>query len=301
MAFLSLSQVEVAVNENKHSKGQTLFHFGGTGTPLHLAIANGFPAQTYQTMLHPLLSSYEAFSWLPRALWRPTPPPASAPTWKSMTDDLLAALAQQGCSDLVGVGHSMGGVVTLIAAVTQPHLFRGIVLLDPVFLPPSLLWSMRIARFFGKKQVVPLSRMALKRRKSFASREEALLYWQSRPLFANWPKQVLTHYVEGMLVPDESGEGFRLAWAPEWEAHYYETIDVHIWRYVRKVPASLPVLLVRGSQTDTLLPAAVVRLRRILPHLDFVQVEGHGHLFPQSAPEVTGQIIQNWLQTKEFS
>lgn len=45
-------------------------------------------------------------------------------------DDLLEILASLGVPELVYVGHSIGGVIGLLASIRQPRLFRRIVLLN---------------------------------------------------------------------------------------------------------------------------------------------------------------------------
>jgi pimeloyl-ACP methyl ester carboxylesterase len=68
------------------------------------------------------------------------------------------------------------------------------------------------------------------------------------------------------------------------------------WQAVpRLAQTGLPVLLVRGETSNTLLPPAVARLHRDLPNMTYAEIPGHGHLFPQSAPDAARQIISGWL------
>lgn len=39
-----------------------LYHLGGQGTPLHLAVANGFPPAVYQPLLTPFTEMYRVVS-----------------------------------------------------------------------------------------------------------------------------------------------------------------------------------------------------------------------------------------------
>ena len=58
---------------------------------------------------------------------------------------------------------------------------------------------------------------------------------------------------------------------------------------------TLPLLVIRGGESDTFIPEAAEMLRDLLPNATYAEVPGHGHLFPQSAPEETGRIIGDWL------
>jgi pimeloyl-ACP methyl ester carboxylesterase len=276
-----------------------VYHYGGEPNKpvLHLALANGFPPQTYVPLLQPFSASYRVLSFLPRPLWENPPPPASLVSWQGMADDLLAALDAHGIREpIVGVGHSMGGVATMLAALQSPERFRGIVLLDPTIFPPRYLWLMAVMRAVGLNARFPLVNKALKRRAQFASPEEAFTYWRGKALFTDWLDDTLRLYVEGLLTP-AAGGGYRLRWSPAWEARYYATIYTQTWSKIGQLNGLMPVLTIRGDQTNTFLAPAPQLMRQRLPKMTFAEIGGHGHLFPQSAPDQTRELMQNWLST----
>lgn len=63
----------------------------------------------------------------------------SVPVWNATrhaslqgyADDLLALLDEAGFEQVVGVGHSVGSIITLLAALAQPQRFSRLVLLAP--------------------------------------------------------------------------------------------------------------------------------------------------------------------------
>jgi pimeloyl-ACP methyl ester carboxylesterase len=97
--------------------------WGGTGPVLHLAHANGFPPGSYRKLIEFLKPRYHVFTLRSRCLV-PGTSPLGMRTWDEMADELAHALRAQGLEGVVGVGHSMGGVATLLAAVKDPGLFR---------------------------------------------------------------------------------------------------------------------------------------------------------------------------------
>ena len=113
--------------------------FGGEGPHLHLAHANGFPPGTYEPLAEALTDLYHVFGMPARPLW-PSSQPENAPDWHPLADDLIAGLDHLGMQGIVGVGHSLGGVLTMWASIARPDLFRAVVLIDPVILPPPVLW-----------------------------------------------------------------------------------------------------------------------------------------------------------------
>lgn len=279
---------------------QPLVDFGGAGPVMHVALANGFPPQTYRPLLAPFTDRYRVVSLPPRPLWLDPPSPETAPTWRTLADDLLAGFDAYALDALIAVGHSFGGVASVLAAIQQPQRFRALVLLDPTMLPPDVLRQVDAARTAGQDHRMPLVESALRRRAHFADRDEAFAYWRDKPLFADWSDDVLWLYVDSLTRPADDGDGLTLTWSPEWEAHYYRTLYSDIWRDLPALPASLPVLAVRGTTTNAFVEASAVAFQAALPHATMVEIGGHGHLFPQSAPQQTAAVIARWLDEHDL-
>jgi pimeloyl-ACP methyl ester carboxylesterase len=272
-----------------------LLELGGSGPVLHLAVANGFPPETYQPIFNGLTSSFRVVSIPPRALWPDRePPPAEAGSWTTLTDDFLAGWKQHSLAPVIALGHSFGAVASLMAAVKQPQSVRALVLLDPTIFPLAKMQEYARAQAAGRTPRLALVDTAIKRRSRFASHQEAFEYWRGKPLFRDWSEEALTRYVNAILHPHPAG-GWVLTWPPEWEAWYYRSFYPHTWDLVPQLDQSIPTLIVGGETSDTLLPEAVEELRKLLPWASFATIPGAGHLFPQSHPEVTRAVLESWL------
>lgn len=264
---------------------------------MHMAVANGFPPQTYSPLLQPFTAHYNVMSLTPRPLWADPPPPSSIATWDDVAADLLDSFEAYNMNGIIGIGHSLGGVATLIAASKAPERFRGIVLLDPTIFPRRMLWALAAMRTVGLQGRFPLVQKALKRRAHFTDKQEAFAYWRKKSLFRDWPDETLWLYVEGLTEPAPDG-GLQLAWSPEWEARIYATIYTRSWAVARRVAGKLPVLTVRGTESNTFFEGAAAHLRRVMPDMTYAEIKGHGHLFPQTAPDETRAVIADWLRTR---
>lgn len=275
---------------------QPLHDFGGSGPPLHLAVANGFPPASYAPFVAPLLAQYRVFSLPPRALWPGVgPPPAGATSWETMADDLLAGWTSQGIDRLAVVGHSYGGVASLLAAVRAPERVKALVLLDPTILAPAVLDQVRQLRARGEMPRMPLVEGARRRRNRFASVEEAYQSWRSKPLFARWPDATLRLYAESMTRPAAERDGVELTWTREWEAYYYETLYAESWVAAAALPREIPLLVMVGGESTTVLPESVAEMRRAWAHADLRVLPGVGHLFPQEMGAAAGEMVREWL------
>ena len=270
-----------------------LYEFGGMGTPMHVALANGFPPQTYAPLLQPLTAHYRVLTLLPRPLWPEPPSPDTAPSWRTFADDLVNGLRQHNLSDVVAVGHSLGAMASMLAVIQAPECFRALILLDPVFFAPRRLWLVHLFRALGLSERLPLVQGARNRRRDFANADDAFAYFRGKPLFADWPDDTLRLYAQGSVKP--SNGGFTLAWSPEWEAQIYKTVFTDTWDELPKLRGLVPTLMIRAETSKPLTRDAAAKARRTVPDMDYAEIAKHGHLFPQTAPDETRRIISDWL------
>ncbi|NOT09317.1 MAG: alpha/beta hydrolase [Gemmatimonadales bacterium] len=276
-----------------------MIELGGRGPLVHLAPANGFPPATYLPALRPVLEAHRVVSLPPRAMWPDIGSPPETPgSWTDLADDLLAGLHRHALPPLVGIGHSFGAVVTLLAAVQEPTRFTGLVLLDPTILPLKHMDQIRERKARGEVSFRPLADGARKRRDRFENAEAAFTYWREKPLFADWSDDALTRYVDAMLRPTGQGD-FTLTWSRDWEAYYYDSFYADTWNALDQLDSALPVLVVGGERSDTFVPEAARLMKERLPRATSRTVPGQGHLFPQAAPEETGMVIAEWLASSD--
>ncbi len=272
--------------------GWRLVHdFGGDGPVVHLAHANGFPPGTYRSLAKTLTDRYRVIGLPARPLW-PGSRPEEMSHWHTLADDLAQGLEALGLHGIIGVGHSMGGVATLWAAVRCQGLFRAIVLIDPVILPPRRLFLMRVLRRIGRKVPSDLVRGALRRRRTWPDREACYHYLRARPFFATWPAESLRAYVETGTRERPEG-GVELAYPPEWEAHIFATTPTDVWQDVPRL--NIPTLVIRGERSRTFFPQARRRMERLLPQARFVVVPEAGHMVPMERPAEVGAAIRAFL------
>ncbi len=273
-----------------------LLELGGSGPPIHIAPANGFPLETYAPIFTSLLARFRLVCVPPRALWSGIgAPPAQPGTWESLADDLVTGWGAHRLGPVIAVGHSFGAVASLRAAIRPPAEVRALVLLDPTIFPRAVMREIGAQRRSGGPARFPLVEAALKRRRHFASLDEAFRYWRAKPLFHDWSDEALRTYASGLLRRDQSRGGWTLAWPPEWEAWYYQSFPADTWGAVARLPRDLPALVIGGERSDTFTPAAAAELREAMPWATHLSLPGAGHLFPQSHPDRLRPVLEDWI------
>lgn len=279
------------------------FEFGGEGLPLHFLHANGYPPECYKPLLELLKKEYRVFGMVLRPLWEDSKP-QEIEDWHPLSDDLLRFLsdrkpfgnAEDEPGPVIGVGHSVGAVVTLRAALRDPRKFRALVLIDPVLFVPPFLMMWNITRAFGLgDRVHPLILGAQKRRRTFDDLETVFRGYRKRPVFRYMSDENLRAYIAGIAKPSANG-GYELVYPPEWEAQIYRTglRDFDMWRDLPKLEA--PTLFIRGAETDTFLESAARLVRKKQPKVKVEALEKSTHLLPLERPKDVFDIMQSFLK-----
>lgn len=258
---------------------------GGEGPVVHFAHANSYPAGSYRKMLAPLQTQHRILAIEQRPLWPEHTVPPLRSTWSEMADDLIRFLDQHRLRNIPGIGHSMGAVVTLFAAVRRPDLFSKIILLDPVFFPSRLAFANAVMPMFLKRRQ-PWIRKTLERPSFWPNRAEAYAFHRSKRVFSGIPDAVMQDYIHAATA--EVKGGVRLRYSPEWEARVYCSAPF-VWRQL--AACRTPVFAIRGEHSNVLSDAVWQRWQRERPHMSYAEISGAGHLFPLERPRETAELI----------
>lgn len=243
--------------------------------------ANGFPTATYSKLLTPLSAVHDVHS-LPMHGHDARFPVDE--NWASLVDELLFHLRQQP-EPVWGVGHSLGGVLHLHAALREPERYRGLVMLDSPLLGTIDQWVIRAAKRMGFIDRITPAGRTLGRKAVFDDAANARDYFAGKTLFRHFDPQCLSDYVDHGFVADQ--QGLRLSFDPD--------MEIAIFRHVPHTqPAPLnslqvPLTVVRGRQSRVVMPhhlRAAKGLKR-----GAVRSMPGGHMFPLEQPLATAELI----------
>lgn len=269
------------------------FDLGGTGEQLHFLHANGYPPECYQPLFERLQKHYHVFGMRLRPLWQDSKP-RELKSWHPLSEDLLRFLAARGDSPVIGVGHSIGAVVTLRAALRDPSKFKALVLIDPVLMMPRLMMLWKVVKLLGLvDRMHPLIAGAKKRRRTFSDLETVFSRYRHRRVFQYMSDENLRIYIEG--ITRKTSDGFELVYSPDWEAQIYRTSlqDFDIWHELPNL--KVPALFIRGAETDTFLEPAARLVKRKQPRAQVETLDKSTHLLPLERPQEVFDIMQAFL------
>lgn len=194
-------------------------------------------------------------------------------------DDLVMLLEQEGIEQFVSIGTSLGGLLTMIMAMTQPERLAGAVLNDvgPEIDPAGLE---RIRGYVGQGRSFPTWMHAAR------SLEEAQGAVFPHYQIADWlvmAKRCMVLGSNGRVVFDYDMKIAEPFAQPGGEA------GVDMWPGIDGLKGR-PVLLIRGGLSDILAPETLVKMAARLDDCETVTVPDVGHAPMLNEPEAAAAI-----------
>lgn len=242
------------------------------------AHANGFPAACYRMLLEPLSEHFRLGA--PERFGHDPDYPVDN-NWHGLTKELLAWLRHWADDQpVIGIGHSLGGILCYMAALREPRCFSRLILLDPPLMTGLDSLGLKLAKRLGSIDRITPAGMTRTRRRRWPDAASARDFFAGKTLFQNFHPQALDDYVQHGLRPTDGG--LELVFDPLVEAAIFRTHADHLglsrWRQ------RVPTIILYGSDSQLLNPNRIGRLRR--RGFDCRPTPG-GHLFPMEQPATT--------------
>src|SRR5450830_755419 len=169
---------------------------------LHFAHANSYPAGTYGMFFDQLGQHYDVRA-LPMHAHNPKYPVDDG--WRKLGKELGEELAQRYRQPVILVGHSMGGILSLLAGRKRPDLVRCVVLLDSPIVAGWRASAVHLGKVFKIECKRSPAVASIKRRNAWPDIEAAYQHYAAKAMFAAWPERVLRDYVTAGIEPEPSG------------------------------------------------------------------------------------------------
>ncbi|MEI8240272.1 MAG: alpha/beta fold hydrolase, partial [Actinomycetota bacterium] len=253
MIVASTDDVELAVHD-----------LGGHGRTLLISHATGFHGHCYEPIAHALADRFHSIAFDYRG--HGDTERATGPVdWAKYGDDAYAMstwLYEREGGPIDAFGHSMGGACLLMAALRGPHLFRRLVLFEPIVFPPDPNRSMI------PDDQNPMVMGARRRRATFPTVQAAIdNYAAKAPLNAFTPDAPRAYVEHGFAADDD---GVHLKCRPETEAETFSMGPRHdTWDHLPEIDTEVLVMAGRVDAAQPSMIAAQVADR--LPNGRYLQ------------------------------
>jgi len=253
---------------------------------MHFAHANAYSPGSYLQLLKPLTKEYRVIGMKQRPLW-PNTDPKYLTNWEQLADDLILFLDQQKLKEIVGIGHSLGAVVSVMAAKKRPDLFRRLILLEPVLFPQYFQWIFAVVPIWLRQRFIPVSKIANNRKDQWPDRETLFNSYRKKRIFRDLSDLILNDWIDHGTFKNVEGQ-LQLTFPKAWESRVYATVPYVINDIFN---LSIPVHILRGEKTNVISPTIWQRIQQRLPKDHLWELENASHLAPLEFPMEVGEWI----------
>lgn len=260
---------------------------------IHLSAANGFPAASYHSFLQHLNGCYSFSGMDCRGSWPSISTPSKHFSMHHFADDLIEGLSRQHDQAVIGLGHSQGGLVTLLAAIKRPDLFSKLILIEPASLPYS--WIDHLYPYIPNAvlyKLFPFMLGSLNRQRIWPSKDAFYKRYRHHNTYRKFTDDAFENYMQHGLI--KSGDNWKLAFSPEWEAHIFQKVEF-IWKYLPLI--QIPTLFIKAQFSNLYSQQVFQKQNKKLSnkYVTSIEVADTYHLMPLEEPQICSEIINNWL------
>lgn len=258
---------------------------------IHFAHANGVPSKVYQKLFDLLQDEYDVI-YVP--LLGPDKRYPIDNHWASLTQQVIDSIVRQANGrKVIGLGHSLGAVLTFQAAMARPELFEQVIMLDPPLIMGKESLALHLAKTLKLKAVDTMSpaSLSLRRRDHWDSRKQAAELLRPKGFYQHFDAACFQAYIDHALMDDVQRGGVELTIAKMDEVNIFRT-NPSLWWLPQpqlKVPAHY-IAAEHGPFIGHGFPK-MVKKKFGIPYT----VAKGSHMFPLEQPAETVKLIKSLI------
>ena len=256
---------------------------------LHFAHANSYPAGVYRQFFE-LLAPHFDIQALDMHGHDPRYPATDC--WPLLVDEYIKELTTRYDEPVILLGHSLGGMLSLLLAKARPDLVRCVVMLDSPVVAGWRALAWRLIKVAGRAHSVPPAKFSVKRRNAWPDANAAYQHFAGKELFAAWAPGVLQDYMDSGLKPHP--DGVQLRFTRENETAIYSTLPHHLGPLLR-TPFPVPIGFIGGTESWETSQSGLAHTQALTGR-NFRMIPG-GHLFPMESPALAAEVTREMIES----
>ena len=200
-------------------------------------------------------------------------------TFQTHAGDINAFLEKLDLKDVVLIGHSMGGMISLIYAATHPGRISRLIIVDSIMLMPM-------------ERVTKMREFSTRPGKSYATQDELIARYRLEPAASQLAAPEVVH-----RMATHSG---RQDDAGQWQhkvdrrvyANFAQIAGVPLWEKIK-----VPALIIKGEHSKRFTPEVLAEIRARAPQVQMTQVPASDHHIMLENPQGFIDVVQKFLRT----
>jgi pimeloyl-ACP methyl ester carboxylesterase len=197
-------------------------------------------------------------------------------TYEAHAADLAGVVEQLDLRDFVLIGHSMGGLVSLVYAATYPGRIRALIIVDSTLRMPE-------------ERVAMLRNVGNRPGSRYATHEKFLSRYRLRPEGTTAAPEIIRHLAErgGRQLPDGT-------WTHKFDRNVYaQRNSFDGIPHCAKI--TIPTLVVKGGRSARVTPQLIAEAQAECPTLELAEVPHADHHVFLDNPRGFERVVKEFL------
>ena len=199
--------------------------------------------------------------------------------FRTFAEDLHAVVEALDLRDFVLVGHSMGGMVSLVYASTHPGRVGRLVIVDTIMLMP--MHRIEKMREFGAKPA-----------RSFVTQDELVARYRLEPADSRMAAPEVVHRM-AMHSGRQAADG---RWQHKADrrvyANFQQIAGIPLWEKIK-----VPAVVIRGERSTRFGPEELAEIRKRAPQVQVAEVPASDHHITLDNPLGFVEAVQAFLRS----
>lgn len=259
---------------------------------IHFAHANGIPSDSYS----PIFDKLTPHAVINNPKFGHNPEFPVTNNWPFLVDELIGYVRGNSNEPVLAAGHSLGALLSYMAACKQPDLFRGVLMFDPPLIWGTFRWMTKLFKATGQIDRITPAGKSKFRKRQWHSREQAVEYFASKPLF-QFEANCFQAFCNAALKPVDKRNANA---SGEMELEFDVDVELDIFRCTPdnltqfKPDGSVPMKVIYADQSD----ASRGQFIEPFARRNGVQCERTrgGHMFPLQRPDFVVERIHQFAE-----
>ena len=200
-------------------------------------------------------------------------------SFKTFAADLNAVVEKLDLRDFVLIGHSMGGMISLIYAATHPGRVGRLVIIDSIMLMPM-------------DRISKMREFSARSAKGYATQEELIARYRLEPAETQMAAPEIIHRMATHSGRRDAGGRWQHKADRRVYANFERIAGVPLWEKVK-----IPALVIRGQRSTRFTPDVLAEIRARAPQEQMAEVPASDHHITLDNPQGFVEAVQKFLRT----
>ena len=199
-------------------------------------------------------------------------------SFETYAEDINAFLEKLDLSDVVLIGHSMGGMISLVHAATHPGRIRRLVIVDSTMLMPM-------------DRVSKMREFSSRPARGYTTQDELIARYRLEPAESQLAATEVIHRMATHSGRQDADGQWQHKADRRVYANFRQVAGVPLWEKVK-----VPALVIKGEHSKRFAPDVLAEIRAKAPQVQWAEVPASDHHITLENPQGFVDVVQKFLR-----